>query len=65
MDVLKIALLVFLAVAVLTLMVVFVRNVVAKGFPARQSSDHFDQIYFGAGPATPLPDWAKDQDPRA
>lgn len=67
MDVLKIALLVFLAAAVLTVVVVFIRGVLKKGFPDRRSSDHFDQIYFGAMPPTPRPPWADngdDQPPR-
>lgn len=62
MDVLKIALLVFLGVAVLTVVVVFIRGVLTKGFPDRQSSEHFDQIYYGATPPTPKPPWARDRD---
>lgn len=62
MDIAKIALLAFLAAALLTLVVVFVRNIVAKGFPARQSSSHFDQIYFGAMPPMPRPDHADQLD---
>jgi hypothetical protein len=61
-DVLKIALLVFLAVAVLTVVVVFIRGVLTKGFPDRRSSGHFDQIYYGAMPPTPKPPWADDRD---
>lgn len=62
MDIAKIALLAFLAVALLTLVVVFVRNSWAKGFPARRSSSHFDQIYFGAMPPMPKPDRADQLD---
>lgn len=62
MDVLKIALIVFLAVAILTVVVVFIRGVVTKGFPDRRSSEHFDQIYYGAMPPTPKPPWVDDRD---
>ncbi|MDG4666202.1 hypothetical protein [Mycobacterium sp. 236(2023)] len=62
MDALKIALVVFLALAVLTVIVVFVRGILSKGFPTRESSSHFDQISYGAMPPTPKPPWAEERD---
>jgi hypothetical protein len=57
MSLVKVALVVFLVLAVLVIVVVFIRNVRAKGFPSRQSSSHLGQIR-GAMPPTPKPDWA-------
>jgi hypothetical protein len=66
----KIALLTFLAVAVLVFAVVYLRKSRAKGFPTSESSSHFDQAR-GAMPPTPKPAWVDDltndddQPPRA
>lgn len=55
----KIALLTFLAVAVLVCAVVYLRKSRAKGFPTLESSSHFDQAR-GAMPPTPKPAWVDD-----
>lgn len=55
----KLALVAFLVVAVVVLVVVFVRNVRAKGFPVKQSLSHYEQSR-GAMPPTPKPEWAYD-----
>jgi hypothetical protein len=52
----KIALVVFLVIAVGFLAVTFIRRSRAKGFPTRQSSSHLGQIK-GAMPPTPKPEW--------
>ena len=64
MDAFKIALIVFLALAATTVVVVFVRAVLSKGFPTRESSSHFDQINYGAMPPTPKPPWADEREER-
>ena len=57
----KIALVVFLIIAVGFVVVTFVRNSRAKGFPAPESSSHHWQIE-GAMPPTPRPEWADQKD---
>jgi hypothetical protein len=61
LTVLKLALIVFLVIAVGFVVVTFVRNSRAKGFPAPESSSHFGQIE-GAMPPTPRPEWANQDD---
>ena len=51
----KIALIVFLAIAIAVFVVVYVRNAGRKGFPSWESSSHLDQIR-GAMPPMPRPD---------
>lgn len=57
----KIALVVFLVLAVGSLVVVFVRNSRRKGFPIPESSSHLGQMK-GAMPPMPRPD-GLDDDP--
>jgi hypothetical protein len=59
----KIAVLAFLAVALLVLVVAFVRKSRAKGFPTPLGTENYSP--FGAQmPPNPLPDWAtQDDDP--
>jgi hypothetical protein len=61
LTVFKLALVAFLVIAVGIVVVIFVRNSRAKGFPAPQSSSHFWQIK-GAMPPTPRPEWADKSD---
>jgi hypothetical protein len=61
MSLVKVALVVFLVLAMVVIVVVFIRNVRAKGFPAGESSSHLGQIR-GAMPPTPRPDWAGRED---
>ena len=59
----KMALVAFLVVALVVLVVVFVRNTRAKGFPVKESLGHHDQAR-GAMPPTPGPNWPRgDVDP--
>jgi hypothetical protein len=58
-DMWKFALVAFLIVAVVVIVVVFVRNVRAKGFPVKQSLSHYEQSR-GAMPPMPNPAWAYD-----
>lgn len=64
LTVFKIALVVFLVIAVGFVVVTFVRKSRAKGFPTRESSSHLGQIK-GAMPPMPKPEWAdgSDDDP--
>lgn len=60
----KVALLVFLAVALLVL-VVFIRKARANGIPESQRPSMFGP-FAGAVPPNPLPDWAnRDDDPES
>ena len=61
MSLVKVALVVFLVLAMVVIVVVFIRNVRAKGFPTRESSSHLGQIR-GAMPPNPKPDWAGRED---
>lgn len=61
LTVFKIALVVFLVIAVGFVMVTFVRKSRAKGFPTPESSSHVGQIR-GATPPMPKPD-GFDDDP--
>lgn len=59
----KVALMAFLALAVLVLVVVFIRKARANGISASERASMFGP-FAGAVPATPLPDWAtRDDDP--
>ncbi|MDY6996328.1 MAG: hypothetical protein SW019_07020 [Actinomycetota bacterium] len=59
MVVLKVALVVFLVVAVTFFVVVYIRKAWrAGGLPLARSTSHFHQAYLGAQPPTPKPDWA-------
>jgi preprotein translocase subunit SecG len=58
----KIALVTLLALAVVVIVAVFIRNSRSRGFPTRESSSHFDQAK-GAMPPMPTPDWAQDAEP--
>jgi hypothetical protein len=58
LTVLQLELVAFLVIAVGFVMVTFVRNSRAKGFPAPESSSHFGQIEG----ATPRPEWADQMD---
>ena len=65
LTVFKLALVAFLVIAVGIVVVIFVRNSRAKGFPTPQSSSHFWQIK-GAMPPMPRPEGADqraDDDP--
>jgi hypothetical protein len=59
----KVALLAFLAVAILTIVVVFIRKARANGIPDSQVPSMYGRL--GARmPPTPLPDWVTgDDDP--
>ena len=57
-----VALIAFLALAVVAVVTVFIRNSRAKGFPTIESSNHYDQAR-GAMPPMPRPEWADDVDP--
>jgi len=57
----KIALVAFLALAVLVLVVVFVRKARANGISASQRPSMFGP-FAGAVPPTPVPDWATGGD---
>ena len=59
LTVFKVALVVFLVVAVGVLAVTFMRKSKAKGFPTPESSSHFGQVK-GAMPPMPKPEWATD-----
>jgi hypothetical protein len=61
LTVFKLALVAFLVIAVGVVVVIFVRNSRAKGFPTPQSSSHLGQIK-GAMPPTPKPGWADGRD---
>lgn len=56
LTVLKIAVVAFLVIGIGFVVVIFVRNSRAKGFPTPESSSHFGQIK-GAMPPTPKPEW--------
>jgi hypothetical protein len=56
LTVVKVAALTAVVLGVVVLVVVYTRNVRAKGRPTAQSSSHFDQIW-GAMPPAPKPEW--------
>jgi hypothetical protein len=57
LTVVKVAALTVVVLGVVVLVVVYTRNVRAKGRPIDQSSSHFDQIWSGAMAPTPKPEW--------
>jgi len=61
LSVFKLALDELLVIAVGVVVVIFVRNSRAKGFPTPESSSHLGQIR-GAMPPTPKPEWADGSD---
>jgi hypothetical protein len=62
LSVFKIALVVFLVIALGFVAVTFVRKSRAKGFPTPESSSHLGQIR-GAMPPMPRPDGFDDDEP--
>jgi hypothetical protein len=57
----KIALLAFLAMALLVLVIAFIRKSRAHGFPTPQGSSIYSP-FGGQMPPNPLPDWATQDD---
>jgi hypothetical protein len=58
----KVALVAFLVVAVLVIVVVFIRRLRAKGFPTNERQSLYGSAADGFMPPTPLPDWATQDD---